>query len=227
MLSEPQIERYSRQIIVSQVGGRGQQALLSATVAIVGCGDLSSAAAVYLAAAGVGRLTVSEPSPLAELERVNPDCRVSPLSSPLTRTAAEEMVRNCNVVLASGAAHEVCAVLNAACLTQHTPLLWGDTTGSLGVVTVIAGDHPGSPCYTCVHTQLLRPLAAGNAIDPLAAATAAFIGTLQATEAIKLLLGLGPIATGRLLTYDAVAATFDEVAVARDPHCATCAVVRP
>lgn len=226
MLSEQHIERYSRQIILPQLGGRGQRALLSAAVAVVGGGNLSTATALYLAAAGVGRLALSEPSPLREVEAVNPDCRVSPLPSPFTRSAAGDVARTCSVVITSGAAHAICDVVNAACIAQRTPLVWADTAGSFGLMAVFTAEDSESPCYTCVYTQLSQWLASNDPADPFAETSAAFIGTLQATEAIKRLIGLDPLPTTRVLTYDAVAGAIRDLAVTRNLHCPTCARVR-
>jgi molybdopterin/thiamine biosynthesis adenylyltransferase len=222
MLSDQQIERYSRQIILPQVGGRGQRTLLSASVAVVGGGDLSAAAALYLAAAGVGRLTLSEPSPLSAIVGMNPDCRVGPIPAPLTREVIAGLARNCDVIIAGGAPPEVCEGLNAACVAHGTPLVWGDAVGSLGLMTVFGRDRSECPCYDCVHTRLAQLLATGDMGNPLAEAAAALIGTLQATATIKNLLGLDRCVTTRVLRYDAVAGRLDEEPISRDPCCRTC-----
>ena len=222
MLSEQQIERYSRQIILPQLGGRGQERLLSAKVAIVGRGELATAAALYVAAAGIGTLAIGAPELQSVLDGLNPDCHVSVLPAPLTSERALETAGRYEAVLASGAAPGVCTALNAACVARRTPLVWGDTAGPLGLVTVLAGDHPESHCYACVQSQVPRLLAGGDAAHALAEAAAAFIGTLQATEAIKLLIGLDTNSAGRLLAYNAAAGTVGEVTVARDPRCRVC-----
>jgi molybdopterin/thiamine biosynthesis adenylyltransferase len=227
MLNEQQVERYSRQIILPQLGGRGQQTLLSASVAVVGSGDMSTAAALYLAAAGIGRLTLSEPSPLSAITAMNPDCRVDPLPPSMTPGVTAELARHCSVIVASGVPSEICNTLNAACVARCTTLVWGDTVGPLGLVTVFRPDRNEFPCYTCAHKQLAQLLVTSDATDGLTEATAAFIGTLQATEAIKDLLGLDRPPTTRAMVYDAVTGTMGDVPLARDPSCRTCAAVRP
>ena len=145
MLSDQQIERYSRQIILPQWGGRGQETLLAASIAIVGSDAISTAAAMYLAGAGVGRLALSAPAPLSALDGLNPDCRTTALPTLLTPAAADEVAR-CDVVLVCGAASGTWQTLNAACIAQRTPLVWGETAGSRGLVAVFAGHRPASAC---------------------------------------------------------------------------------
>src|SRR5271169_5384355 len=103
MLNHQQIERYSRQIILPQLGGRGQETLLAHSIAIVGSDGLSTTAALYLAGAGVGRLLLSAPLPLSAIDGLNPDCRTTALPTPLTRAVADE-VAGCDTVLVCGPA---------------------------------------------------------------------------------------------------------------------------
>jgi molybdopterin/thiamine biosynthesis adenylyltransferase len=222
MLSDHQIERYSRQIILPEFGGRAQQTLLSATVAIVGSGTLGTTALTYLAAAGVGRVAVAAPGLRSEIQALNPDCQISLLPAPLTVGSAQEAVRHCDVVLTCSATPDGCALLNAACVAQHTPLVWADTAGAVGLITVLVGQRLESPCYTCAAPNLSRWLAGGTAAHVLAEATAALIGTLQATATIKILVGLGATPAARLLAYDAAAATVGEMTIDKDPSCTTC-----
>lgn len=226
MLSEQQIERYSRQIILPQLGGRGQQALLSATVAIVGRPDISSLAATYVAAAGVGTLAISAEQSPPGIEESNPDCRISTLPVLLTEAVAQETARRSHVVLACGATRDACTMLDAACVAQHTPLVWGDAAGPLGLVAVLAGGRRELPCYTCVQAHGARLFAVADASHPLASSAAAFIGTLQATEAIKTLIGLGASETAQVLTYDAVAGMVGATTLLKDPQCPTCGAPR-
>jgi adenylyltransferase/sulfurtransferase len=169
-------------------------------------------------------LTLSDPSALSALTDVNPDCQVGPLPSALTRGVAAELLQHVGVVVASGAAPAVCDVLNAACVAQGTTLVWGETLGAFGLVTVLRRDRADCPCYTCLHPQLSQLFASADATHALAESTAAFIGTLQATEAIKQVIGVGRPTTARLLVYDAAAGTMGDVAVSKDPYCSTCAV---
>jgi adenylyltransferase/sulfurtransferase len=222
MLTEQQIERYSRQIILPELGGRGQQTLLSAAVAIVGGGALGTAAATYVAAAGVGRLTIAAPELQLDIEALNPDCQMTTLLAPLTDASAQDIARHADAVLVCGAMPTVCTLLNAACVAHRTPLVWADIVGARGLITVLVGRRLESPCYTCVAPNLSRWLSGGDAAQVLAEATAALIGTLQATETIKVLVGLGAAPAARLLTYDAAAGTVGEMAADKDPRCQTC-----
>jgi molybdopterin/thiamine biosynthesis adenylyltransferase len=223
MLNDQQIERYSRQIILPQLGGLGQETLLAAAVAIIGRDDLSTVAAAYLAGAGVGRLALSAAAPLAVVDGLNPDCRTSALPTLLTRAVADE-VAGCDAVVVCGAASGTWQTLNAACIAQHTPLLWGETAGSHGLVAVLANHRPGSPCYSCLRAQAAQLLSGGDAGDGLADATAAFVGTVLATEAIKVLIGVDAGPAGLLLKYHAGAGGVDDLAFSRDPRCPTCGV---
>lgn len=211
MLTDQQIERYSRQIILPNVGGRGQEGLLSASVALVGTGELCVTAAQYLAAAGVGRLTVPAPV-LAAVEDLNPDCRAQPSSS-------AEVVRSHDVVISAGAPLETCRAVNAACVACGTPLVWGELGGRVGQVTVFAGHRPDAPCYQCARPQ---PNGEVEAADVLAGVTAALVGTLLATEALKAVLGIGRSLTGRMLVYDLRGTVVHESALSKDPLCIDC-----
>jgi molybdopterin-synthase adenylyltransferase len=224
MLNDVQIERYSRQIVLPQVGGRGQEKLLSATIAILGSHDASRSAAVYVAAAGIGRLMVSAVPLVSELEGLNPDCHISALP-PLTSVVAEETARRCDVILACGAGPDVCTALNSACIARQTPFIWGDTTDAGGLVAVLGRARRDSACYACIQPHVSRVLAGGDASHGLAEATAAFIGTLQATEAIKMLIGLDAMPSGRVLQYDAATGTVSELIVTKDVGCSACGVL--
>ena len=223
MLNDQQIERYSRQIILPQVGGRGQETLLAASIAIVGSNGLSTAAAMYLAGAGVGRLALSTPAPLSAIDGLNPDCRITALPALLTRAGADAVAR-CDTVLMCGPAFESWQMLNAAGVAQRTPIVWGATARARGCVAVLAGRGTEPSCHACVQTQAAQLLSGGDACDRLADATAAFVGTLLATEALKILIGLDAAPAASFLTYDAGAGVIDEVAFSRDARCRVCGV---
>ena len=230
MLSDTQVERYSRQIILPQVGGRGQLALLSATVAIRGSNEMATTAALYLAAAGVGRLCVS-PATLAAIEAVNPDCQLvledggEPTAMDAVRPAA---------VLCAGAGPDICVRVNAACVAMHVPMIVGEAAdalgafgalGTLGWMSICAGHEPGTPCYRCLSPRFESVRRSDTVLalaPPLGTVTAGFIGTLMATEAMKIMLRLRVAYAGRLVTFDALAGEIHEEPVAKDPQCAVC-----
>jgi molybdopterin/thiamine biosynthesis adenylyltransferase len=220
MLTDTQIERYSRQIILPEVGGRGQQTLLSAAVAVVGAGEPANTAAVYLAAAGVGTLSVAD-AIAAALDGLNPDCTMRSLPLELTADNAAAVVRSSAVVIAAGASWETCDLLNALCVTHRKPFVWAHAENASGQITTFAGHQADAPCYRCLRAQPLPP----HALPALDAVTAAFIGSVQATETIKILLGMATL-TGRLMTYDALDVVARETPIAKNPSCAICGTQR-
>ena len=265
MLTDRQIERYSRQIILPQLGGRGQEKLLSAAVAVVGTGDMNISVALYLAAGGVGTLGVDAPA-AAAIAGLNPDCRTQSLAATLDADLAA-IARDYDLLVAADIAPDLCSALNVACMAVRKPLLWGATTGHTGAIAVFAGHRPAEPCYACLplplpreivykcedvlrepqHERSLSPSNEGVSAHPelvegcfqrkstvapaggqaddaavLAAVTAAFIGTLLATETVKLAAGIEAPLAKRLLLYEALDATVRAVDLHKDPHCAAC-----
>ena len=235
MLDDVHIERYSRQIILPQVGGRGQEMLLAASVAVVGAGEIGSAAALYLVAAGVGRLRIVDDAAAqapgllppaaavaAALASLNPDCRIESCDRAVTSDGADAVAAGHDVIIGAGAKFDVCCGLAAAGLRRGTPLLWGSAAGFVGQCTALGRSRADAPCYRCLHPQP-PTLDAGTAFSP----AAAFIGTVLATEAIKRLIGIQGAAIRRLVRYNALEGTVDEVAVQSDPHCVLCGVRGP
>jgi molybdopterin/thiamine biosynthesis adenylyltransferase len=218
MLSDTQVERYSRQIVLPQVGGRGQMALLSATVTIGGSNALATTAALYLAAAGVGSLRVSPPT-AAAIEGLNPDCCVVPCALDVKRDAAAA-VSGATVVLWAGTNAATGALLNASCITARVPLICGAATDTAAWMSTCAGFDIDAPCFACLASRVgtwRRQDAAW-----LGGIAAGWIGTLLATEATKAVLGIGPSYVGRLLMYDALAGDVCEQPVRKDPGCVVC-----
>jgi molybdopterin/thiamine biosynthesis adenylyltransferase len=238
MLTEQQIARYSRQIILQPVGGKGQQRLLSASAAIVGRGEMAAIAALYLTAAGIGEITLARPMvrdpashgiDAGDLEALNPDCHVALSSLSFDAATAEEIARRHDCIIVAGAAADTTVSLNLACVRLCKPLVWGSAAGSIGRMTVLAGDQPGTPCYGCLRRCLEESWPDGDFAQLAGAvfgAVSAFVGTLQATAVIKLILGLEASTPARLLTYDALAAVVRETNIAKDPCCEVCGAVQ-
>jgi molybdopterin/thiamine biosynthesis adenylyltransferase len=232
MLSEQQIARYSRQIILQPVGGKGQQKLLSGSAAIIGGGDMATTAALYLTAAGIGKITLVGANAIdpGDLEALNPDCHVVLSSVSLDAAGAEEITRRHDVIIVAGAAADTVASLNLACVRWRKPLVWGNAGRSIGWMAVLAGGQPGSPCYGCVQQCLEERGADDDSTQPsgaVAAAVAAFIGTLQATAVIKLICGLEMSSPARLLACDGLAGIVRDTNIAKDPRCAACGAMQP
>lgn len=224
MLSDSQIERYSRQIILPQVGGKGQEKLLRARVLVNGDGPLQTAALLYLAAAGVGTIGVitHAPSPVlsafapdqrdttsAALTRLNPDCTV--ITYKETAAAdSRQLVNAYDLVLSPpDPLHEVCYAL-------RRPFLCAQVSATGAWLFPCLGYEPDRACLQCLPPHFFGE--GGNA----PALAALFLGTLQATEAIKLILGLAHSSLDKLLLCQFPALHFSGHIVQKDPQCKLC-----
>lgn len=240
MLTDLQIARYSRQIILPAVGGRGQQQLLSTAVAVAGSAAMACAAGLYLAAAGVGRLCLigCARDVRDDLETVNPDCHVTCSESPSAGHDAAQIVSQSDIVVCADTCADTAALLNAQCLAWHRPLAVGCVNGAFGHVALLGGSLQGGACYQCLRQNAAPedcswpdPAPNGSpgasAQAALSGAVGAFIGSVLATEVIKLTLGLEPTLKGRRLVYDAVNVTMSETNIIRVPHCVACGATGP
>ena len=241
-------ERYSRHLLLPEVGAAGQTRLGRARVALIGTGGLGSPAALYLAAAGVGTLTlidddVVEKSNLQRqvlhtdarvgmaktesariaLNALNPGVRVDTRAERLRATNVEALIRDHDVVIDGADNFPTRYLLSAACLRLQLPLVYGAVHRFSGQVGVFDARDAASPCYRCLFPE---PPAAADAPNCAEAGVLGvlpgIVGLLQANEAIKLLLGIGTPLVGRLLCFDALAATFRELRLPRDPDCPGC-----
>ena len=244
------LERYSRHLRLPQVGLEGQRKLAAAKVLVVGAGGLGSPASYYLAAAGVGTLVladddvvdrsnlqrqilhtearIGEPkvsSAAAALSALNPRVRIEAHRLRVTADSVDALVRDVDVVVDGADNFPVRYVLNAACLRHGKPLVYGAVHRFEGQVSVFdAGRKRGqAPCYRCLFPE---PPAAEDAPNCAEAGVLGVlpgvVGLLQATEAIKLLLGLGEPLSGRLLHFDALGMRFRETRLRPDPACPGC-----
>ena len=239
--------RYARHLVLPQVGPEGQAALGRARVLIVGVGGLGSPAALYLAAAGVGTLglvdhdtvalhnlqrqvlfdtpsvgTPKTAAARARLEALNPEVRIDTWQTALTRTNARGIVADYDVVLDCTDAFATRYLLNDACVLEGKPLVQASVHRFEGRISVYATTD--GPCYRCVHPEPPAPgTVADCATGGVLGVLPGTLGALQATEAIKLILGIGAPLVGRLLVVDALGARMHEVAIARDAGCAWCA----
>jgi len=240
-------ERYARHLSLPHVGADGQARIRAASVLVVGLGGLGSPAALYLAAAGVGRLGLLDfdtvavhnlqrqilhdtasvgraktESARARVEGINPDVRVDTWNVALTRDNARGIVADYDVVLDGTDTFTTRYLLNDACVLERRPLVHASVHRFEGQLSVFATSD--GPCYRCLHPE---PPPAGSvpscAEGGVLGVLPGLLGTLQATEALKLILGIGRPLVGRLLAVDALAMRFEEVAFDRDPDCAWCA----
>lgn len=244
--TDEQITRYSRHILLPEVGGKGQMKLSRSRILIVGAGGLGSPAALYLAAAGVGTLGLIDHDvvDLSNLQRqvihhtpdigrlkvlsaqekiqaLNPDVAVVMHETSLVAANALELIRGYDVVIDGVDNFPAKFLINDACYFAGKPLVHGGILRFEGRVTTIV---PGqSACYRCVFRQPPPPgLVASCQEAGVLGVLAGVIGTIQASEALKLVLGIGRPLTDRLLDFDARNSAFREIAVRRNPHCALC-----
>ena len=243
-LDATQLDRYSRHIIMDEVGPEGQERLLDGSVLIVGAGGLGSPVIQYLAAAGVGRLGVVDDDaversnlqrqvvhadadvgvPKVEsargyVERLNPDVAVETYETLLDSTGVE-VVDDYDLVVDASDNFPTRYLLNDYCQLTGTPLAHGSIYKFEGQATTIT---PGGPCYRCLFPEAPEPGTVPDcATTGVLGVLPGTVGCIQATEAVKLLLDAGETLDGRLLFYDAMDMTFETVPYRRNPDCPAC-----
>jgi adenylyltransferase/sulfurtransferase len=245
-LDRPAVERYARHVLLPQVGRTGQERLSAARVLVVGAGGLGSPALLYLAAAGVGTLGVVDAdvvetsnlqrqvihwdsdvgrlkteSAVEAVARVNPSVAVVRHDLRLDSSNALEVLRDYDVVLDGTDNFPTRYLLNDACVLLGKPHVWGSIYRFDGQVSVWWAEH--GPCYRCVFPTPPPPGAVPSCAEGgVLGVLCATIGSVQATETLKLLLGIGEPLVGRLLVHDALAMTWDALTVRKDPGCPVC-----
>ncbi|WP_028920379.1 molybdopterin-synthase adenylyltransferase MoeB [Pseudoxanthomonas suwonensis] len=249
------LERYSRHLRLPEVGVEGQRRLEGSRVLVVGAGGLGSPAAFYLAAAGVGHLRLVDDdvvdrsnlqrqilhvedtigvrkveSARQRLSALNPRVEIEAVSERVSSANVEALLEGVDVVLDGSDNFPLRYLLNDACVKLGKPLVYGAVQRFVGQASVFdAGRARGQcPCYRCLFPEPPPPEFAPNCAEAgVFGVLPGIVGLLQATEAIKLLLGLGEPLAGRLLQFDALAMRFREVKLAPDPDCPVCAPGRP
>jgi adenylyltransferase/sulfurtransferase len=246
-LSREEIARYSRHLIMPEVTIEGQRRLKRSSALLVGAGGLGSPAALYLAAAGVGRIGIVDfdvvdesnlqrqilhdttwvgrpklESAKARLNGLNPHVEVDTHAAALTRDNALELLAGYDVVVDGTDNFETRYLTNDACFFLKKPNVYGSIFRFEGQASVFWPDR-GGPCYRCLYPEppppgLVPSCAEGGVLGILPGV----VGGIQATEALKILLGVGEPLVGRLLLYDALAMRFDELKLRRDPECPLC-----
>ncbi len=244
-------DRYSRHLRLSEVGEAGQRKLESARVVLLGAGGLGSPAAFYLAAAGVGTLVLADDdvversnlqrqilhtdasigtpkfeSAAQRLRALNPRVNIEGLIERITSANVERLLDGADVVLDGADNFPVRYLLNDACVKLGKPLVYGAVQRFQGQVSVFdAGRQRGrAPCYRCLFPQPPAPEDAPSCSEAgVLGVLPGVVGMLQATEVIKLVLGIGESLVGRVLMFDALAMRFHETRLAPDPECPVCA----
>ncbi len=245
-MHDEQLQRYSRQILLPQIGLEGQRTLLNSRVLIIGLGGLGSPLAMYLAAAGVGHLVIADDDrvDLSNLQRqimhrtrdigraktdsardtllaLNPEVRVTAFNKRLTEDELAHEVQHADVVADASDNFATRFALNAACVRAKKPLVSGAAIRTEGQIAVFDNRHSDSPCYRCLYRD--DPGAEeGCAALGVLAPVPGIIGAIQAVEVIKLLLGIGDSLNGRLLLLDALSMEWRTVKLRKDPACPVC-----
>jgi sulfur-carrier protein adenylyltransferase/sulfurtransferase len=243
--------RYARQLSLPEIGEAGQGRLRDGRVLLVGVGGLGSPSALYLAAAGVGHLTLVDDDRVERsnlqrqvvhndagtgtlkvrsaehaLRALNPDVAVSGVAVRLDRSNARDVLAGHQVVIDGSDNFETRYAVNEACIALGIPNVHGSVFRFEGQVSVFWPAQPGvpGPCYECLYPEPPPPeLAPSCAEAGVLGVVPGVIGLLQAAEALKLLLGTGDSLVGRMLHFDALSARFEEFEVLRDPTCGACA----
>jgi adenylyltransferase/sulfurtransferase len=245
-LSHEEIQRYSRHLIMPEVGMSGQKKLKQASVLLIGAGGLGSPLAMYLAAAGVGRIglvdydvvdysnlqrqiihgtkDVGRPkldSAKARILDINPHVQVDTFGVPLTSANALELFAPYDIIIDGTDNFPTRYLTNDACVLLGKPNVYGSIFRFEGQASVFYAEE--GPCYRCLFPEppppgLVPSCAEGGVLGVLPGT----IGAIQATEAIKLILGIGESLIGRLLLYDALSMTIDEVRLRKNPACPIC-----
>ena len=240
--SDDEIERYARHLVLSEIGGPGQQRLKAARAAIVGLGGVGAPAALYLAAAGVGALRLIDDDEVglsnlqrqiafseqdvgelkveagaARLAALNPHVEIEAAAERLTPDNAAWLLEDCDVVIDGTDDFGTRFAVNAACVAAGMPLV----SGALGRWSGQVGVFAGRPCYRCLVAEP-PPDAETCARVGVVGAVAGVVGSMAALEAIKLITGAGEALTGRLLIYDGLTGTARTVSIAADPACPVC-----
>ena len=245
-LSQDEKIRYSRQIIIPEIGLDGQRRLKQASVLLVGVGGLGSPAALYLAAAGVGHIGLvdSDNVELSNLHRqilhdslhlhtlkvesgrermlsLNPDIQVDAVNTRLDAGSAFEIAKDYDIILDCSDNFTTRYLINDLCVLMHKPEVYGAVFHFEGQVSVF--DARSGPCYRCLYPNPLTPeLSAGLINAGIVGFVTGVMGSLMASEAIKIILGIGVPLVGQLMTYDSLEASFQKISFTKRPDCPVC-----
>jgi len=243
--------RYSRHLLLNEFGEEAQERLLAAHALVVGAGGLGSAALLYLAASGMGRITVCDgdrveltnlqrqvvhrqdsigqpkaASAARTLRAINPEIRIEPLEERAGPDRLAALVRTADVVLDCSDNFATRHALNRACVAARKPLVSGAGIRFDGQIAVFDLRVQDAACYNCLFAEDTDAEDVRCAVMGVFAPLVGVVGTMQAMEAIKLVAGVGETLAGRLMLFDALASRWHEVRLARDPQCRVCGKAR-
>lgn len=245
-MNDEQLLRYSRQIMLPAVDFAGQQKLLDSHVLIIGLGGLGSPAAMYLAAAGVGQLTICDDdkvdlsnlqrqiahttanigqhkteSAAGALKALNPDVKITSISRRLARDELLACIKQCDVVVDASDNFSTRFLLNETCVEAHKPLVSGAAIRMEGQISVFLNDEADSPCYRCLYkdgSEMQESCSESGVLAPVVGV----IGAIQAVETLKILMNVGKVLKGRLLIWDANQMEWRTINLKKDPTCPVC-----
>lgn len=246
-MTDDQLLRYSRHILLDEMGIEGQEAVLAAHALIIGAGGLGSPAALYLASAGVGHITLVDDDvvDLTNLQRqiahttdrvgvakvdsaalaiaaINPGVRVTPLKTRVDADALDALVRHASVVLDCSDNYATRQAVNAACVRHRKPLVAGAVIRFDGQITVVDPRDPQAPCYACIFPPDASFEEERCSTMGVFAPLVGVVGAVQAAEALKLVAGIGTSLAGRLLMLDGRSMEWSTMRVQRAPGCTVC-----
>ena len=247
-MNDDQLLRYSRHILLDEIGVEGQQRLLGGHALVIGAGGLGSPVALYLGTAGVGRITLVDDdrvdltnlqrqiahdlarvgtpkaqSAMRSIHAINPEVTVVPLVQRVDAAALASLARDADVVLDCTDNFATRHAVNAACVAHRRPLVSGAAIGFDGQVAVYDTRGADRPCYACVFPPEATFEEVRCATMGVFAPLVGIVGTVQAAEALKLLAGVGRSLAGRLQMIDVRTMEWTEIRVQRNPHCPVCA----
>ena len=249
-MNDQQLLRYARHLMLDEIGIEGQQRLLDSHALIVGAGGLGSPAALYLATAGVGRITVIDhdrvdltnlqrqiahdqsriglpkaESVCATLAAINPGLQLRAVVRRADAALLDEWVPQADVVLDCTDNFITRHKVNAACVRHGRPLVSGAAIGWDAQISVYDTRQPGAPCYACLFAPDVAHEDVACSTMGVFAPLVGIVGSLQAAEALKLLSGAGRSLAGRLLMLDARDMEWQDLRIARQPHCPVCSTL--
>ena len=246
-MDDDQLLRYSRHILLNEIGIEGQAHILGAHVLIIGAGGLGSPVALYLGSAGVGHITIVDDdvvdvtnlqrqiahtmarvgqaktaSARAAVEAINPQVKVTTITQRADAALLSELVAQADVVVDCSDNYKTRHAINAACVSHRKPLVSGAAIRFDGQVTVFDSRQAQSPCYACVFPPDDSFEETRCATMGVLAPLVGIIGAMQAAEVLKLLSGAGQSLMGRMLMLDGLAMEWNEIRVGRDAACRVC-----
>ncbi len=251
-MNDAQLLRYSRHILLNELGFEGQEKLLASHALIIGAGGLGSPASLYLGSAGVGHITVVDhdtvdatnlqrqiahtldrvglhkaESVRTAIAQINPDVTVTPVIERADAALLNTLVAQADVVLDCCDNFATRQAVNLACVQHHKPLVSGAAIRMDGQVSVFDSTQADAPCYACIFPPQEMPEETRCATMGVFAPLVGIIGTMQAAEALKILSGMGSHLAGRLLMLDGRELSWSDIRMQRNPDCPVCASLRP